>query len=148
MTSTPPFVAQERPDACAIACLRMILAHCGKEVSEAEIIPLTDLQEGGLTPADVSRLARHFGLQATEEQLDNARLCELVNQACFPIVLLFRGPIDRVGMIDAVIPIHLSRRYVTFLDTLRGERRVTIRKFTEGRRLVGNWAIVWEQTLS
>src|SRR6185312_2422333 len=36
MSSTPPFVAQERPDACAVACLRMILAHRGVRVSEEE----------------------------------------------------------------------------------------------------------------
>jgi hypothetical protein len=27
MKSMPPFIAQERPDSCAIACLRMLLAH-------------------------------------------------------------------------------------------------------------------------
>ena len=88
----------------------MILALNGKEVSEAEIIQLTDLQEGGLTPAEVSRLARHFGLQAREEQLDHSRLCELIDQTRFPIVLLLRRPFDRVDMIHAVIPLHLSRQ--------------------------------------
>jgi len=59
MPSTPPFVAQERPDSCAIACLRLILAYQGRDVSEAEIVSLTDLQEGGLTPGEISSLARH-----------------------------------------------------------------------------------------
>ncbi len=86
MTSTPPFVGQERPDACAIACLRMVLAHQGRDVSEDEIVRLTDLQEGGLTPAEISRLARHFDLWAAEEQLDREDLLELVERGRFPIV--------------------------------------------------------------
>ncbi len=144
MSSTPPFVRQERPDACAIACLRMILEFQGKMVSEAEVIQFTDLQEGGLVPAEVSRLARHFGLRAAEEQLDQASLAELINQKRFPIIFLFRQPLDGVDMTHAIIPLHYTRRYVTFLDPLRGERRVTIRKFEEARRLVGRWVVVWE----
>ena len=144
MNSTPPFKKQERPDACAIACLRMVLAHQDRQVSEAEVVQQTDLQEGGLEPAEISRLARLYGLRAVEERLDLTRLTELVNERRFPIVLLFRRPLDRVDATHAVIPIRLSRQYVTFLDPLRGERRVTIRKFEEARRLVGRWVVVWE----
>ena len=53
MKLTPPFIAQERSDACAVACLRMILAHQGKGVTEKDVIQETDLQEGGLTPDEV-----------------------------------------------------------------------------------------------
>ena len=142
MSSTPPFVAQERSDACAIACLRMILAHQGREVSEAEIVQLTDLQEGGLTPREVSRLARHYGLGATETQLETSDLYELVKQRQYPIVFLFRRPIDGVETTHAVIPLRCSARYTAFLDPLRGERRVATRKFEEARRLVGRWVVV------
>ncbi|HEY7326078.1 MAG TPA: cysteine peptidase family C39 domain-containing protein [Gemmataceae bacterium] len=144
MNSKPPFVGQERPDACAIACLRMVLSYQGTQVSEAELVQQTDLQEGGLTPAEISRLARLYGLRAVEEQLDLARLTELVNEQRFPIVFLFRRPIDRVDETHAVIPLRFTRQYVILLDPLRGERRVTIRKFEEARRLVGRWVVVWE----
>jgi ABC-type bacteriocin/lantibiotic exporter with double-glycine peptidase domain len=144
MNSTLPFVGQERPDACAIACLRMILSHQGKQVSEAEVMQQTDLQEGGLTPAEISRLARLYGLRAVEERLDLTRLTDLVKEHRFPIVLLFRRPIDRVNATHAVIPLRFTHRYVTFLDPLRGERQVTIRKFEQARRLVGRWVVVWE----
>ena len=56
MNSTPPFVAQERPDSCAIACLRMILAYQGRRIEETEVIQATDLQEGGLTPEGLRSL--------------------------------------------------------------------------------------------
>jgi ABC-type bacteriocin/lantibiotic exporter with double-glycine peptidase domain len=137
MNSTPPFVKQERTDTCAVACLRIVLAFLGQEVTEAEIIPLTDFQEGGLTPPEVSRLARHHGLRATEAQPNLSDLTELVNQKRYPIVFLFRRPIDGVDSTHAVIPLRLSRRSVTFLDPLRGKRRVGTRKFEEARRLVG-----------
>jgi hypothetical protein len=38
----------------------------------------------------------------------------------------------------------VSRRFVTFLDPLRGRRRASLPKFIEARRLVGNWAILWK----
>lgn len=124
MTSTPLFFGQERPDTCAIACLRMILAYNGIEVSEAELVRLTDLQDGGLTPAEVSRLARHYGLHADEEQRDHGRLCELINNQRFPVVFLFRGPIDRVDMIHAVIPLHHSRHRYPARTTARDDPKV------------------------
>ena len=144
MKSMPPFIGQERPDACAIACLRMILAHQGMAVSENEIIQATDLLEGGLTPEEVSRLACLYGLESHEQQLDYDDLAGLVKLGRFPIVFLFRGPIDGVDITHAVIPLRVSNKFMTFLDPQCGERKVTIRKFEEARRLVGRWVIVWE----
>jgi hypothetical protein len=129
MNSMPPFIAQERSDACAMACLRMILAHQGKEVTEADIIQATDLQEGGLTPDEVSRLLALHGLPSTEKQLEQPELADLVKLGRFPIVFLFRAPSDGVDMTHAVIPVRILPQYITVLDPLRGERRLTIRKF-------------------
>lgn len=144
MPSTPPFIAQERADTCAIACLRMILAHQGSDISESELIQATDLQEGGLTPDELARLARQVGLRSKEQRLDPSELADHVQSGRFPIVFLFRAPLDRIDMTHAVIPVRLSRKYITVLDPLRGERRVTIRKFEEARRLVGRWVVVCE----
>ena len=71
-------------------------------------------------------------------------MAELIHGQRFPIVLVYRGPLDGEALTHAVIPVRRSRQYVTFLDPLRGERRVTIRKFLEARRLVGRWVVVWE----
>jgi len=38
MPSRPPFFVQGRRDSCALACLRMLLAHGGIEVSEEELV--------------------------------------------------------------------------------------------------------------
>src|SRR5207245_2143546 len=38
----------QRPDTCAVACLRMILAHRGTVPSEAELIEVAAMEEAGL----------------------------------------------------------------------------------------------------
>ena len=145
MNSQPPFIGQERPDTCAIACLRMILAYHGSESTEAQVLQTAAMQPSGLDPEGLAQLSRRYGLRAVEQQLDQDTLFELIRQHRSPIVFLYRRIINHVGEGHAVIPVRLSRHYVTFLDPLRGERRVAIRKFEEARRIVGQWGIVWER---
>jgi ABC-type bacteriocin/lantibiotic exporter with double-glycine peptidase domain len=45
MTSPPPFFAQARADTCMLACLRMILAQQGTEVTEAVLGEQVSLAE-------------------------------------------------------------------------------------------------------
>lgn len=145
MNSKPPFIRQERPDACAIACLRMILASQGTKTTEAELVQAAALQPSGMDPEELVRLARRYGVRAEERQLDRDELFELIRRQRCPIVFLYRRLINGVGEGHAVIPVRLTRHYVIFLDPLRGERRVTVRRFEEARRLLGNWVVVWER---
>ena len=145
MNSKPPFVRQERPDTCAIACLRMILAYQGRASTEADVVQSAAMQPSGIDPEGLAQLAQRYGVRAVEQQLDWEALFDLIRQQRFPIVFLYRRLINGVGEGPAVIPVRLSRQYVTFLDPLRGERRVTIQKFEEARRLIGQWVVVWEQ---
>jgi len=145
MPSTPRFVAQEQSDSCAIACLRMILTAQGIEKTERELIDKVGMQPGGLDPQECVRLAERCGLRAEEQQLDRRALLDVIESQGFPIVFLHRRPIDQQDAVHAVIPLRASSHYVTFLDPLRGQRRVTIRKFEQARRLVGQWVIVWER---
>ena len=48
MPSKPPFVKQERRDSCALACLRMLMAHEGIDVSESELLEEVKPLRGGL----------------------------------------------------------------------------------------------------
>lgn len=57
MYSKPPFIAQERPDACAVACLRMILAYRGEAFTEAEVVRTAAMQPSGLDPQALAALA-------------------------------------------------------------------------------------------
>jgi ABC-type bacteriocin/lantibiotic exporter with double-glycine peptidase domain len=126
----------------------MILAYQGRESTEAEVIEAAPMQPSGLDPEGLAQLARHFGMRATEHQLNRDALFELIHQQRYPIIFLYRRLINHVGEGHAVIPVRLSRHFITFLDPLRGERRVTIRKFEEARRMVGQWGVVWERPVS
>jgi ABC-type bacteriocin/lantibiotic exporter with double-glycine peptidase domain len=94
MPSTPPFVAQERPDSCAIACVRMLLAQKGVDLSEEELVRQTTLDAGGLNPEGIAALARANGLPARERMVDDGELAQLVQHGRYPIVILYRKFLD------------------------------------------------------
>lgn len=142
MPSPPPFIAQERADSCALACLRMLLAHQGREISEVALVQSADMQAGGLDPEELKALAQQYGFIAEVRQADLAMLRDLLAHQQFPIVYLYRQPIDKVAMTHAMIPVRISRAFVTCLDPLRGQRRISIRKFEQARQLVANWVLV------
>jgi len=124
----------------------MVLAHHGTTVTEEELAQAGG-KEGWLDPEEVARLARRYGLPLSDQQLSLHDLKTRVGRREFPIVVLYREPIDGAREVHAVVPFHFSRQFVWFLDPLRpppGERQVTIRKFEEARRLVGRWVVVWE----
>jgi ABC-type bacteriocin/lantibiotic exporter with double-glycine peptidase domain len=122
----------------------MLLAQQGQAVSEDELVEVARLPPEGLNPEETARVLEHYGLQAREEQLDQAALADLVARQGYPVVFVHRRPLDQEEMVHAVIPIRLSARYVTFLDPLQGERRVALKKFATARRLVGQWVVTWE----
>src|SRR5262249_38197190 len=143
MRSTPPFIAQERPDSCAVACLRMLLAHQGEDISEDILVQAAAMPPGGLDPEELQAVARRYGLAADVRQADRADLRAVVGEQRFPIVYLYRQPIDKIAMTHAIIPVRIGRAFVSCLDPLRGMRRISVRKFEQARRLVGNWILAF-----
>jgi ABC-type bacteriocin/lantibiotic exporter with double-glycine peptidase domain len=145
MSSKPPFIGQERFDTCMLACLRMLLAQRGIEVTEADLVEQVSLEEGGIDPDQLAALARRYAIKAEARQIDFEAVAEQVQHGRFPIVLLDRSGLDREFAVHAVIPIRISPRSVTVLDPLRGERRILRRQFAVGRARVGQWAVVWTE---
>jgi ABC-type bacteriocin/lantibiotic exporter with double-glycine peptidase domain len=121
----------------------MVLAHRGIEIGEAELVRRTSLDEGGLTPEELVELARSCGLDASEQQVGDQDLVDIVATDHFPIVYLYRKYLDGAAAVHAVIPVRFSKHFVTFLDPLRGKRRVSIKKFAKARSLVQRWVIVF-----
>ncbi len=109
-----------------------------------QLIQKVDLQTGGLNPQELSQLAREYGLSASEQSLRSNELFDLISKNRFPIVFVNRRFLDAADMGHAVIPVSVSRYFITFRDPLRGKRRVLIRKFEACRALVVNWGVVWE----
>jgi ABC-type bacteriocin/lantibiotic exporter with double-glycine peptidase domain len=121
----------------------MILAHQGNEVTEAVLSEQVALVEGGLDPDALAGLAQRYGLRAEARRLDLEAVAALVELGQFPIVLVDRSLLDREFTIHAVIPVRFTRHYVTILDPLRGQRRISLRKFEKAIQRVGGWAVVW-----
>jgi ABC-type bacteriocin/lantibiotic exporter with double-glycine peptidase domain len=144
MSLKPPFIAQERFDACALACLRMLLADQGTYVTEAQLLEMTSFEAGGMNPAELAVLAKHFGLKAEPVQIDIDTIVEHVRHERFPIVLVDRSVLDDEFAVHALIPFRFSAAFVRVLDPLRGERRISRRKFEQAHRRVGRWAVVWD----
>ena len=146
MSSKPPFIGQERSDTCMIACLRMLLAHRGKHITEASLLEHVslELEQGGIDPDQLAALARREGLNAEVRQLALDSIAELVQKELYPIVLLDRSFLDG-EFSHAVIPFRFTRRYVNVLDPLRGERRISLRKFVQACRRVDRWAVIWSR---
>lgn len=132
MPSKPPFIGQERSEACMLACLRMVLAYCGADISEAELAERVSLHEGGLDPAALAALAQQFGLKAEARQLQVDTVVDLVTRDQFPIILVDRSFLDREFAIHAVIPIRFTAHYVQVLDPLRGRTAVVAAEVLSG----------------
>jgi ABC-type bacteriocin/lantibiotic exporter with double-glycine peptidase domain len=144
MNSKPPFFAQERYDTCALACLRMILAHYGREISEAELVRMTVMEEGGVDIEELSRVARRCGLLAEILSFSEEELIRLIARRRWVILYLNRWPLDRVFAIHAVIPIRVTRVFLSALDPLRGERRISRRKFDRARQYLDRVGVVFD----
>jgi ABC-type bacteriocin/lantibiotic exporter with double-glycine peptidase domain len=142
MTSKPPFFPQERYDTCALACLRMILAFNGIETSEEELVLATKMEEGGVDIEELAQVARYHGLKAEIRKLEEASLLDFIAIHRWAIVFLNRFPLDRQFAIHSVIPIRFTPHFVTVLDPLKGERRISRRKFDQARRYLDRYGVI------
>jgi ABC-type bacteriocin/lantibiotic exporter with double-glycine peptidase domain len=102
------------------------------------------LDEGGIDPDQLAQLARRHGVNAAAQQLHLEAIASLVQDERFPVVLLDRSLLDREFAVHAVIPVRFSKEFVVVLDPLRGERRISRRKFAAACQRVERWAVVWE----
>jgi ATP-binding cassette, subfamily B, bacterial len=123
MTSKPPFYKQETPSSCLPACLRMVAAAHGDELSEDELRERCDTTEFGTSAFNAVKAARELGFEGTEKHtLDLNQLATVVKDRLYPIVLVDLLPLDGVRDTHALIVIDISESDVTVIDPLRGER--------------------------
>ncbi|MFN0120261.1 MAG: cysteine peptidase family C39 domain-containing protein [Blastocatellia bacterium] len=144
MRLKPPFHAQETPDSCIPACLRMLLAAAGVQATEAEIRARCDCSPVfGTSALSAVRAARDFGFPLTAK--DNLLLMELqtlVEDGHFPICYVNAGPLDGYEGQQAVIVVELSDASATVLDPLHGERLISLDSFRAAWGLQRNLTIL------
>jgi ABC-type bacteriocin/lantibiotic exporter with double-glycine peptidase domain len=154
MPIVPPLFRQGKTDNCALACLRMLLAQHGTEVEEEALEAEAAKQPGGVFIEELARLAGEFGLGVEIRALNVRQLAKHVGADVFPIVYLNRVHLDRKFpvarklalrhcIVHAVVPVSVSRGFVTFNDPLPGRRRrVSKRKFEAAQRDLSFWCVV------
>src|SRR5205823_2033652 len=141
MNSSPPLYLQERPDTCALACLRMVLAAYGTDVDEATLFRRAVMEPGGTAIDEVKRLARSFGLEASIEEATADDLRSRLADGRLAIVYLNRRVFDlrdisnmrrsiREALIHCVVPTRVTASSLTYHDPLwpRPQRR-SLRRF-------------------
>lgn len=89
-----PLYGQEKPKSCALACLRMVLAAFGREVSEAEIRTVARMERRGTAIDELERVARVYGLDAQIEETTPEDLRRILSEGGLPIVYIDRGIFD------------------------------------------------------
>jgi len=112
------------------------------EVSEAELVLTTKMEEGGVDIEELAQVARYHGLKTEIRNLEETSLLGLIAIHRWAIVFLNRFPLDRQFAIHSVIPIRFTSHFVTVLDPLRGERRFSRRKFDQARRYLDRYSVV------
>src|SRR2546429_177666 len=107
MRSKPPFFKQETDNSCALACLRMVLAHHGSAGPEENRVAQTPSRGGGVPFEEVARRARRYRLSANIQRTDLDGISMLLDREGLAIVFVDRGVINGVFAIHAVIPIRV-----------------------------------------
>jgi len=65
-----PYFKQEKNTTCGVACLRMVLAFCGEEISELDLEEACETSWLGNTCAEIVQGAKKYGFEA--EEIDHA----------------------------------------------------------------------------
>src|SRR4051794_2856456 len=89
-----PLYAQKKPNTCALACLRMVLAGTGTDVEERTLEADAVMEEGGTRVDELERLARRFGLAAEIQAATTRDLQRILEGGRFPIVYIDRAVFD------------------------------------------------------
>ncbi len=123
----------------------MLLAQRGMHVTEEEVVREATFEGYGIYIEELVRLAEHFGVHAEIQELDLTAIGKLLAHETYAIVYVDRTPLDGEFAIHTVIPIRITQRTVTFLDPLRGERRVPRRLFEDAHRRLAFAAVICKQ---
>jgi ABC-type bacteriocin/lantibiotic exporter with double-glycine peptidase domain len=125
------------------ACLRMVFAAHGVDVSEADLRAACDCTLAGTDSLQAVDAARAYGFkQSARYTLTLEELTALVEGGSYPIVFVSLKPIDGVRDTHALVLTEVSMQSVTVYDPLRGERILTRQTFSTAWALRHNLTII------
>jgi ABC-type bacteriocin/lantibiotic exporter with double-glycine peptidase domain len=139
----PPFYPQETDFSCAVACLRMVLAHLGVPKSEAELRELCDCTIFGTSALELVLAARRLGFAGSSKHtLTLADLIELTEHGYFPIVYVASGPHLPAPDVHSFVVVAATREGINVLDPQQGPRMLSVDELLEIWSPMNNLAIV------
>ena len=143
MPSTPPFDKQETPYSCVPACVRMVLASFGRELSEAVLHVLCDCTPFGTVALKVVDTVRQLGFPATgKHTLSLDELAAQARRGLFPIVFVNMLPIDGITDGYALVVVRIDQTDIAVYDPLRGERHLPRATFVSAWAMMHNLTIL------
>lgn len=125
----------------------MVLGYHGIAVAESELRRQASFLPGGVHITEVERLARAYGLRANVRKVTPTAIGEFIAKGSYSIAF---GLFPRVGELafHAVVPVKVSKSFVTVLDPLLGECRLLRNEFTAARRWQSHLAVVADRPQS
>jgi Peptidase C39 family len=86
-----PLYAQSKPNTCALACLRMVLAAYGRDVEESTLEGQARLEPDGTDIGELERLGRQFGLITDIREMTVEQLRQLFAEGKLAITYIDRA---------------------------------------------------------
>ncbi len=120
---TPPFYPQETGESCVPACIRMVLAYWGVELTESYLRDCCLTTSLGTSFIDAASCIRQLDLKA--DSITNATISDLrlwLVDGYFPVVSLNLFPLTTKWAAHAVVVVAVGESTVTYLDPLWGQR--------------------------
>jgi ABC-type bacteriocin/lantibiotic exporter with double-glycine peptidase domain len=143
MPSKPPFHKQGTPYSCVLACLRIVLASLGLELSEAALRTLCDCTPFGTEALKAVDAARQLGFpQTVKHTLPTRELEAQVRRGIYPIVFVSTLPIDGIKGGHALVVIDMDQAGVSVYDPQQGERLLPRTTFDYAWVMIHNVAIL------
>ena len=128
----PPFYAQETPDSCLPACLRMVLAAEGLRFSERQLRHLCKCRPMiGTLSTDVVNAAQELGFANSVEDR-SLRLFDLRDaerEGLFPIVGVNLRPLRGIWSPHAQVVVETTSTQARIHDPLLGRLRLSLPTF-------------------
>jgi hypothetical protein len=149
-----PLYAQEKPNTCALACLRMVLAAFGTTVEERVLESRARMEAEGILIDELERLAQQHGLVAEIQDTTVEELRQILAGGKLPIAFIDRAVFEllprqrahhsiRDAIIHNVIPARVTAKSVTFHDPrLPRITRRSIRLFRQAYMSLGGRCVV------